>query len=89
MSVISTTDHHGQSLEVEPRLTIGERTIQLIGKPPRVAARGVPTLHDLQELLGFLESIAHRVVSRGVHHPNGRLLPDRPQMFQRQSESGA
>src|SRR6478672_2487141 len=87
MSVVPTTDHDGQSLEGEPRLPICELTVQLSGKRAGIAAARVPAFEKEEKLLGLLESAAHRAVGHGVHHPYGRLFPDRPQMLQRQAES--
>ena len=87
MSVVATADHDGQSFEGKPRLPVRELTIQLSGKRAGIDAARVPAFEKQEKLLGLLESAAHRAVSHGVHHPYGRLFPDRPQMLQRQAES--
>ncbi len=87
MSVVPTTDHDGKSFEGKPRLPICELTIQLSGEGAGIAAARVPPFEKQEKLLGLLESASHRAVSHGVHHPYGRLFPDRPQMLQWQAES--
>jgi hypothetical protein len=87
MSVVPTPDHDGKSFEGKPRLPIRELTIHLRGKLAGIAAARVPSFEKHEELLELLESAAHRAVGHDVHHPYGRLFPDRPQMLQRQAES--
>ena len=88
MSVVATADHHGKSFEVKPSSPISEPAIQRGGELACIAAAGVPSLHELEQLLGVFESGTHRGVADGVHHPDGWLRPDGPQTLQRHPESG-